>query len=1139
MKTLKRVLCVMLSILMAFSCLSVAASAAEGEKFTSTFKKATTVSNKNSAGVVLDELDKILKDMDIYEEINIKKIVKENLGDLAAAVIPSGFILTFDFTSVNALCQTIDNYKLSIDILSNFMGDLKELEMKSWEDDMSRPNDDINIILELIELVAANKGIIKKICDGNINLGILLNSFINLEELLGPDGVSGMLKEMLVGIIYKEGTAEFNKAYNDIDSFIYNDLIAHFTKDFLPGLTVNTSSTIDSLLIDVYNICLEKYLKPELQELNVDLSGSDIAELKALGEFLNLNGSTYDFSELTYSHDKTFKEQINYVIGKYIENIMPGYKGWLDGGYDIFSTNIENAIKYVAKQSGIAGETVEEIGIEVALLILRNGDFGAYENGLEKCTSLEEMAAALLINTANEMEIGVNYTGKESYLVVAGDIFAAWAYDNFAFTDYNGKTYRPGGGKDIFEVANYFANYFLFDRSGAKSLGLSTTKTESIFTKLDKLIDYFGENKAVNFSTKDFLLGTSSKKGLIDCVFTLDIEALLNLTIVPVLDKAGPVHAVEFIYNTVYYFLKSWAGNKEIFPKYQAKAFTNALSKESIGNMAEALLSVISARKADIVTLATFIAAIVLENETAEYTLEASMSALVATGKALAPKATVKAGGKTLTQNKDYIILSDTAVVTPGTYTAKIKGIGLYSGEIERSFTVSMGKVSSLSFSGATTSSVKLSWGKVPYASSYTVSKYDSSKKKFVAVKAGVTGTTYTVTGLSAGKEYKLSVQAVGADGKATAAKEITVYTVPSAVSSSKLKATATASSVKLSWSAVSGATHYRIERYSSKKWKTVTTTSKTSYTVSGLSGYTSYTFRVTALKKLPDGTYLAASPVTVKAKTLLGTPSSVKASATASTLTLTWSKVTNADKYQVRQYKSGKWVTLATTSKTSYKISKLKAGTKYKLSVRAVVGKSTYGTAKEISAYTLLATPSKVKVSSTATTSAKLSWSKVSGASSYDVYAYIGGKWKKVGSAKKTSITVKELPSGTKTKLKVRAVSKNVNSAFSAEVTALTLVSKVSSLKTSLRKTTSITMTWKKTTGATSYEIYRYNGSKWKKIGTTKKTTYTDSKSLKKGTQYQYKVRAVQKVSKKTTRYGDYSAVLKAKTTIIGSSRF
>ena len=93
MKTFQKLLCVMLSILMAMSCLSVAAFAADGEKFTSTYKLTTTVSNKNSAGVVLDELDKILKDMDIHETVDLK-VAK----------------LDFDITSVNALCDTIDNY---------------------------------------------------------------------------------------------------------------------------------------------------------------------------------------------------------------------------------------------------------------------------------------------------------------------------------------------------------------------------------------------------------------------------------------------------------------------------------------------------------------------------------------------------------------------------------------------------------------------------------------------------------------------------------------------------------------------------------------------------------------------------------------------------------------------------------------------------------------------------------------------------------------------------------------------------------------------------------------------------------------------------------------------------------------------
>lgn len=1135
MKTLKRALCLMLSIIMALSCLSVAASAVEGEKFTSSYKATTTVSNKESAKLTLDELDKMLAGL--------------NDGQGFYFPLVEG-VIDIDLRNVNGLCKTLDLLKrflvadsildwATTELIKAALGQLgDDINLKNWQTGMKRPADDIAILTNLLGFVGDNNKVVSGILKGNYDMGVI-NNFIDIDEMLGAEGVSGLLKETLIGLVYKKGSAEYNNALNtyknDIDAFIYGKLLPSFIEGTLPGLAISSTSTIDSLLIDIYNICLEKYIKPELMELNIDLSGSTIPELKALAGVLNLKGNTYDYSTLTYSHDKSLKQQINTVIGAYVKNLMPDYDGWAAGGYDVFNTNVENAIKYIASVSGITGNTLEEIGIATTLLIVKNNAFGVYEADFESCSTPEELAAAFLISVAKDMKIGVNYTGNESYLVVAGDILASWAYDNFAFTDYNGKAYRPGGGKDVFEVANYFANYFLFDRAGAKTLGLSVTKTESIFSKIDKIADYFGQTKAkgVNFNSESFI------KGLIDGIFTLDIGALLELTIVPILDNAGPVRAEEFIYKSVQYFLNNWAG-RTLFPAYQSKAFTNALSNTSIGNMAEALLAAVAERKEAVVTLATFIAAIMLNKVTQEYTIDASMQNLTATGKALTPKATVKANGKALTQNTDYIIIADKAV-TPGTYKAIIKGIGMYSGEIERSFTVTMPAVSSLSFSGSTTSSVKLTWGKVLYADSYTVSVYDSSKKNYKEIASGITGTSYTLTKLSSGKDYKVRVHAESTAYGKTAAKEITVSTLPSAISSSKLKASATASSVKLSWSAVSGATHYKVEykTSSSKTWKTATTTSKTSYTVSGLSGYTSYTFRVTALKKLANGTYLAASPVTIKAKTLLGTPSSVKSSATSSTITLTWSKVTNAEKYQVRQYKNGKWTTLTTTKKTSYKISKLKSGTKYKFSVRAVVGKSTYGTAKELSAYTLLPTPSKVKVASTTTSTAKLSWSKVSGASSYEVYAYLDGKWTKVATSKKTSVTVKKLPSGKKTKLKVRAVSKNVKSAFSSEVSALTLVGKVSSLKTSLRKTSSITMTWKKTTGATSYEIYRYTNGKWNKIGTTKKTTYTDSKSLSKGTQYQYKVRAVQKVSKKTTRYGDYSSVLKAKTTIIGSSRF
>ena len=70
-----------------------------------------------------------------------------------------------------------------------------------------------------------------------------------------------------------------------------------------------------------------------------------------------------------------------------------------------------------------------------------------------------------------------------------------------------------------------------------------------------------------------------------------------------------------------------------------------------------------------------------------------------------------------------------------------------------------------------------VTWGKVTGAKSYTV--YTSTDgKTFKAVKTGVTKTTYTITGLKAGKKVYVKVQAVnayGAKSAQSAAKSVTV----------------------------------------------------------------------------------------------------------------------------------------------------------------------------------------------------------------------------------------------------------------------------------------------------------------------------------------------------------------------------
>lgn len=114
----------------------------------------------------------------------------------------------------------------------------------------------------------------------------------------------------------------------------------------------------------------------------------------------------------------------------------------------------------------------------------------------------------------------------------------------------------------------------------------------------------------------------------------------------------------------------------------------------------------------------------------------------------------------------------------------------------------------------------------------------------------------------------------------------------------------------------------------------------------------------------------------------------------TDTAITLKWSTLSAADGYQVYQKKNSKWVRLATVkggSTSTYTIKNLKPGTKYVLNVRGYSvdskGKTHVTDTKyPVTAATSPAAPT-VKTLTTASSKAKLTWNKVSGADGYIVY--------------------------------------------------------------------------------------------------------------------------------------------------------
>lgn len=187
--------------------------------------------------------------------------------------------------------------------------------------------------------------------------------------------------------------------------------------------------------------------------------------------------------------------------------------------------------------------------------------------------------------------------------------------------------------------------------------------------------------------------------------------------------------------------------------------------------------------------------------------------------------------------------------------------------------------------------------------------------------------------------------------------------------------------------------------------------------------------------------------------------------------------------------------------------------------------------------------TVGKVRVSaaSQTTDSITLKWKKIYGASRYDIYRYDSAKKKYVRIKRINSgSTVKYKDTSVKTgktyKYKIRAYCQKYKTygSYSEILTTGTKPKKVTSLKVSRRSKTSVKLTWKKVSGASGYQIYRYNASKKKyvKIATIKSGTtikYTNSK-LKSGKTYRYKVRAYRSVNGKNL-YGSSSEALKVKT--------
>jgi titin len=400
--------------------------------------------------------------------------------------------------------------------------------------------------------------------------------------------------------------------------------------------------------------------------------------------------------------------------------------------------------------------------------------------------------------------------------------------------------------------------------------------------------------------------------------------------------------------------------------------------------------------------------------------------------------------------------------------------------------------------------SISVTWNAVTGAAEYKIySAASGTGTKTLLGAAAATG--YTHTGLSAGTTYYYFVAAISGSGESDYSAYTSAITLP-AVPAGVTAAAASAASISISWTAVTGAANYKVyfaESSDGAKTLAGTVTGATNYSHTGLSPNTAYYYYVAAANASGESDFSAR----VSAITKPPVPTGVTAAAvSASDIQITWHTAAGAASYKVYVAASstGAKSLAGTTAETSFVHTGRQAGTAYYYFVVTVIGgnESDYSAA----ASAIMAPPAPTGVTATAQSadSIRISWSAATGAASYKVYYAQSAEGDKslAGTVTGgTSFTHTGLPAATACHYFIIAVNVSGESGYSQYTDLASASTKPlapAGVTATALSTTGMQITWSAVPGAASYKVYYRksadSASTRTLAGTAGGTTYTHS---------------------------------------------
>ena len=262
-----------------------------------------------------------------------------------------------DATSIDNALSSV--YKLinGNKIILWMAGDLNSVNVDAIKNPRRSNTTDVAVIKALLQFLADNKGIVKKVVvggvgkykrDGGVSLGVA-NSFVKVDL-----NVEVMLREMIWGLAYPN--TEYNSS-NNIDSMlqviIQNALagVKEIPESVRNLVDLNSTKSTYDFIEDLLQTAYNDIAVPMLNDQTMKWLGQEI-DKDTTGTLAGLFNRDFRVSAYTVPAGSTLVAELNNIAGGIVNGLLKNYNGWVSGDNSKLTDNVVAVARYILKETG-------------------------------------------------------------------------------------------------------------------------------------------------------------------------------------------------------------------------------------------------------------------------------------------------------------------------------------------------------------------------------------------------------------------------------------------------------------------------------------------------------------------------------------------------------------------------------------------------------------------------------------------------------------------------------------------------------------------------------------------------------------------------------------------------------------------